>query len=190
MGGTYDHYFGLTARAFEPGGAGYPAMLEPGAIEPYLVERLRGVGWQGVPMLDLGLTPLLHEATGGERAAIDRAMTALMEDAAERQRHTVDGDALLAWLEDDDAPPDLAPVVTDGLAEAQLEAIEGAFADHDRKLARLRRELADLREGSGAAAPEGIEERLGAIEARLDQQDAALRHVLERLIGFFEERRG
>lgn len=79
----------------------------------------------------------------------------------------------------------------DGLAEAQIAAIEGAFAEHDRILARLRRELAELRdqpvpEPTHAALEEGLEERLAAIETRLDQQDQALRHVLQRLIAFFE----
>ena len=79
----------------------------------------------------------------------------------------------------------------DGLAEAQIAAIEGAFAEHDRILARLRRELAELRdrpapEPTHAALEDGLEERLAAIETRLDQQDQALRHVLQRLIAFFE----
>ena len=82
-----------------------------------------------------------------------------------------------------------------GLAEAQIAAIEGAFAEHDRILTRLRRELAELREqpaaeSEGETAPdlleERLEERLSAIEARLEQQDQALRHVLQRLIAFFE----
>ncbi len=72
-----------------------------------------------------------------------------------------------------------------GLAEVQIAAIEGAFAEHDRLLSRLRSELAELRD-----QPDGhatlVGERLSAIEARLDKQEQALRHVLQRLIGFFE----
>ena len=79
----------------------------------------------------------------------------------------------------------------DGLAEAQIAAIEGAFAEHDRMLARLRGELAELREGPAEPAANGqaphIEERLSAIETRLDQQEQALRHVLQQLIAYFEE---
>lgn len=188
MGESYEQHFGLRGRAFEPA-AGYPAQLAAAEVEPYLVERLRAVGWDGTPMLDLGLAPLLHEATGGERQAIDRAMTALLDEAARDGLTAISGDGLVAWLGGeqggDEAPP------ADGLAEAQLEAIEEAFAEHDRKLARLRRELADLRAGSGTpAGPAQIADRLDAIEARLDQQEQALRHVLERLIGFFEEARG
>ena len=83
----------------------------------------------------------------------------------------------------------------EGLAEAQIAAIEGAFAEHDRMLTRLRRELDDLRAqppstdaglGSNPEPSVDVEERLAAIETRLDQQDQALRHVLQRLIAFFE----
>lgn len=86
---------------------------------------------------------------------------------------------------EDAAPP------AEGLAEAQIAAIEGAFAEHDRMLARLRRELAELRdrpeEETGTAMPdEALEDRLAGIEARLDRQDQALKHVLHRLIAFFE----
>lgn len=79
----------------------------------------------------------------------------------------------------------------EGLAEAQIAAIEGAFAEHDRVLARLRRELGELRdrpvpEADHPSLAHGLEQRLAHIEARLDQQDQALRHVLQRLIAFFE----
>lgn len=91
------------------------------------------------------------------------------------QDHYQDHDA-------DDLPPE-------GLAEAQIAAIEGAFAEHDRMLNRLRRELDELRERPAPEPGNGhetVSERLDAIEARLDQQDQALRHVLQRLIAFFE----
>ena len=77
----------------------------------------------------------------------------------------------------------------EGLAEAQIAAIEGAFAEHNRMLTRLRRELDELRDRPSADEAEpgdGIEDRLEAIEARLDQQDQALRHVLQRMIAFLE----
>jgi uncharacterized coiled-coil protein SlyX len=183
MGGGYDQHYGLRGPAFEPSPDPLPAQLSPGEVEPYLVQRLRAVGWNGDPVLDLGLAPLLHEATGGNRVAIDRAMTALLGEAAAAGRNVIAGDGLAAWLDGSTLGEDAPPAA--GLAEAQLDAIEGAFAEHDRKLARLRRELAELRERAGPA-PQSDGDRLDALEARLDQQEAALRHVLERLITFFE----
>lgn len=89
-----------------------------------------------------------------------------------------------------DAPGDPGPP-GDGLAEAQIAAIEDAFAEYNRMLARLRREFEELRarpslEASQGQHESGLEDRVSAIETRLDQQDQALRHILQRLIGFFE----
>lgn len=190
MGDSYESFYGLRARAFEPDASARPVTLRQEDVEPYLVERLRAVGWDGTPMLDLGLAPLLYEATGGDAQAIGRAMSALLDEAARAGRTVIEGDGLAAWL--DGQQPGNGAAAAGGLAEAQLEAIEGAFAEHDRRLARLRRELADLRGSTGYAAPAPgpLLDRLEAIEARLDQQEQALRHVLERLISFFEEGRG
>ena len=190
MGDGYETFYGLRGRAFEPGAAARRVTLRGEEVEPYLVERLRAVGWQGTPMLDLGLAPLLHEATGGDADAIDRAMSALLDEAARAGRSAIAGDGLAAWLDSEQAS-DAPPSRGEGLVEAQLEAIEGAFAEQDRRLARLRRELAELRGSTGYAAPAPgpLLDRLEAIEARLDQQEQALRHLLERLIAFFEEGR-
>lgn len=193
MGDSYEQHFDLRERAFDAGGDGYPGELTREEVEPYLVDRLRAVGWDGNPMLHLGLAPLLHEATGGERKAIDRAMTALLEEAAQGGRTIIEGDGLAAWLDQQTPAHPAATASADGggLAEAQIGAIEVAFADHDRQFARLRRELADLRDTVGdAAARAAIDVRLETIEARLDQQEAALRHVLEQLIDFFAREQG
>lgn len=167
-------------------------------VEPYLRHRLLCAGWEGEPALDPGLAPLLHEATGGIPAAINRAMSVLLDEAAETGASTIDGDALAAWLDGQAAdaeyevvePDASGPAAAAGLGEAQIEAIESAFAEHDRALTRLRRELAELRArpepNTAPAAPLDVEERLEAIETRLDQQEQALRHMLEKMIEYFE----
>lgn len=74
-----------------------------------------------------------------------------------------------------------------GLAEAQIQAIEQAFAERDREMARLRKEMTELR--ARPAETNGGDDtaaRLDAIEARLDEQEASLRRVLTRLVEFFE----
>lgn len=91
--------------------------------------------------------------------------------------------------EDDLSEP--AAVPRDGLAEAQIAAIEGAFAEHERMLTRLRRELEELRSRPGLEQPprareDVLAERLDVFESRLDQHDQALRHILQRLIALFE----
>lgn len=177
-------------------------------VEPYVRHRLTHAGWKGVPALDEGLAPLIFEATGGNPGAVNRAMSVLLDEAAAAGLPAVEGNALAAWLDGEQDPetamqfeaqPEPVEVEADtaspagtALVEAQIEAIEHAFAEHDRMLARLRRELADLRDRpepeapSVPSAPMEAEERLSSIEARLDQHEQALRHILERLILFFE----
>ena len=73
------------------------------------------------------------------------------------------------------------------LLDAQISAIEDAFAERDRIIASLRREVADLRQSAGASADTGGHDaRLAAIETRLDEQERSLRHVLTMMIDYFE----
>lgn len=195
-----DHWSGVRGRtvashSFEP--------LLRDEVEPYLRHRLMCAGWEGKPALDPGLAPLLHEATGGVPAAINRAMSALLDEAVVRGVEAIEGDALAAWLDGQAAEaeyeivePDevdgAQPAASGALAEAQIEAIEHAFAERDRMLAQLRRELTELRDRReppatpAASAALEAEDRLTGIEARLDQHEQALRHMLERLIVYFE----
>ena len=101
-----------------------------------------------------------------------------------------------APVEDDPAPGvedyqewDDAPQPDDGsaLLDAQISAIEEAFAQRDKVIASLRREVAQLRDASPAEAPDGSHDaRLAAIENRLDEQERSLRHVLTMMIDYFE----
>ena len=74
-----------------------------------------------------------------------------------------------------------------GLLDHQIEAIESAFAERDRHLAALRKEVDRLGSDHPATgdSPE-TSERLTAIEARLDEQERSLRHVLSMMIDYFE----
>ena len=195
-----DHWSGVRGRTvathnFEP--------LLRDEVEPYLRHRLMWAGWEGKPALDPGLAPLLHEATGGVPAAINRAMSKLLDEAAERGVEAIEGDALAGWLDgqtteaeyeivEPDEVEASQPAASAALAEAQIEAIEHAFAERDRMLAQIRRELAELRDRREPAAAPAVsspleaEDRLAGIESRLDQHEQALRHMLERLIMYFE----
>ncbi|WP_100261195.1 XrtA/PEP-CTERM system-associated ATPase [Qipengyuania seohaensis] len=75
-----------------------------------------------------------------------------------------------------------------GLLDHQIEAIEGAFAQRDKHMAALRREVEKLAaaKDSEGAVPEDIDQRLSAIEQRLDDQERSLRHVLTMMIDYFE----
>ncbi|GMM94477.1 AAA family ATPase [Qipengyuania sp. MTN3-11] len=73
-----------------------------------------------------------------------------------------------------------------GLAEAQIQAIEQAFADRDRAMKELRREIETLRGGTQPETSPDIGDRLAAIDARLDEQEQSLRQVMSSLIEVLE----
>ena len=88
------------------------------------------------------------------------------------------------------ATPAAAPAqAQQGLMEFQIEAIEKAFAVRDKHMRRLRREvekLAQAGETAGGAPSAETDQRLAAIERRLDEQEQSLRHVLTMMIDYFE----
>lgn len=87
------------------------------------------------------------------------------------------------------APAPSAPSEDRGLTDAQIEAIEQAFAERDRHLAGLRREVEKIasapREAGSPASPD-LDARLERIDTRLDEQEESLRHVLTMMIDYFE----
>lgn len=73
------------------------------------------------------------------------------------------------------------------LMDAQIEAIEQAFAERDRAIASVRKEISSLSQLASHSAEDGDTlGRLAAIEARLDEQERSLRHVLTMMIDYFE----
>ena len=206
--------------------------MQPGEIEPYVMHRLRHVGWDDNPELANGLWVKLHKATGGIPRKINQVMTRLLLLGAVEEQAVLETamlDAVVEEMTGDAAPadpragkprpdrdlpaaeaiaraqdearqapsqptPSPAPVTGEagaanekGLLDHQIEAIEAAFAEIDRHLAALRREVDRLGEAGGVAEmPEDVGQRLASIEARLDEQERSLRHVLTMMIDYFE----
>ena len=74
-----------------------------------------------------------------------------------------------------------------GLLDHQIEAIEATFAERDRHMAALRKEVDKIGQAKGSAElPTDLGQRLASIEARLDEQERSLRHVLTMMIDYFE----
>ena len=73
------------------------------------------------------------------------------------------------------------------LMDAQIEAIEQAFAERDQAIASVRKEISSLSQQASQSPEDGDTlQRLAAIEARLDEQERSLRHVLTMMIDYFE----
>jgi len=175
--------------------------MEPGEVEPYILHRLRLVGWQGNPVFDQRVFAEMFTATGGVPRRINQIANRLLILGAVEQRKRIDGVMLaqvLAELTSDGAlqqgvPQGApAPVVTQVVGP-----MEGALAQRDAQIAELQQaviELANQGDTSGldgAQSPHGaaiaaLQERLATLESRLIEQDRTIRHTLTMLIEWIE----
>lgn len=85
--------------------------MEPGEVEPYIIHRLRLVGWQGNPAFDSRVFGELHAATGGVPRRINQIVNRLLILGAVEQRQRIDGVMLAQVLADltSDGALQLAP---------------------------------------------------------------------------------
>lgn len=87
--------------------------MEAGEIEPYVLHRLKQVGWQeGNPAFDQRVFAELHEASGGIPRRVNQIANRLLLLGAVEQRKRIDAamlHAVLAEMESDNAFPEAAP---------------------------------------------------------------------------------
>lgn len=183
--------------------------MEREEIEPYVAHRLACVGWQGNPDFDIDIFAEMHDATGGIPRRINQVMSRLMLLGAVEQRARIDRDMLGAVLEEmagestlpgsvrKDAAPAPGPVkhafaaVSQPAGEAAGEApqafgIDAPLTERDERIETLQRTIADMAEARETAGSEWSQ-RIAALEERVEDQEAAVRHVLALLIDWFEE---
>ena len=187
--------------------------MQPEEIEQYVTHRLSHVGWQGNPEFEPQVWKRIFEESRGIPRLINRLMSRLLMRGAARSQSRIDVALVDAVVEEmhggasgvkqqmkqpiqmDEAPaaePEdshAEPVeeAQTGLLDVQIKAIEGAFADHEKAIAKLRDEVTSIGQASGNAPTGDVEKRLSEIEARLDEQERSLRHVLSMMIEFFED---
>ncbi len=170
-------------------------------IEPYVTHRLQCVGWQGNPGFDQRVFADLYEATAGIPRRVNQMMSRLLLLGAVEQRTRIDS-AMLASvrkeMEGDSAFPAAAPQplakVEPAPAPAPLNhapsitvaAVDDLLMERDAQIADLRDALAELSNTQGSDRSDELRQRIGAIEARVAEQDHAVRHVLTMLIEWFE----
>ncbi|MFN3510432.1 MAG: XrtA/PEP-CTERM system-associated ATPase [Tsuneonella troitsensis] len=187
--------------------------MEASEIAPYVTHRLQCVGWQGNPAFDQRVFAQLHEATGGIPRRINQMMSRLLLLGAVEQRTRIDALMLASVRREMEsestsavaparkvAPVDAVPAPgpikhafasapTVSSSAAAPGAVEALLVERDAQIAALRQAVAELRDARPAApAEDGIwTDRIASLEARIDEQDQAVRHVLTLLIEWFEE---
>ena len=185
------------------------APMEAAEIEPYLLHRLKLVGWHGNPQFDDGVFAELFVASGGIPRKLNQIANRLLLLGAVEQRAELDVqmlDAVMAELENDNAAERMVPAQSASTAEpvaaapaappmADTRELERALAERDAQIAELQQAVVELAhsldEGAAVAASPDImalQERLAHIDARLSEQEHTMRHTLTMLIEWIEDR--
>jgi general secretion pathway protein A len=196
--------------------------LDAAEVEPYIMHRLRLVGYHGNPEFDPRVFGELFTATGGVPRRLNQIVNRLLILGAVEQRQRIDGVMLaqvMAELNNDGglqiAPAPIRPehaVAPAVLAAQQFAAaeapapaaapavasahFEAAMAQRDAQIAELQQAVIELaNQGDTAnlpgadaheAAINALQERLGALESRVIEQDRTIRHTLTMLIEWIE----
>jgi putative secretion ATPase (PEP-CTERM system associated) len=135
--------------------------MEANEVERYLVHRLALAGWNGRPAFDQAAFAALHRHSGGVPRKLNQIAARLLLHAGMERMETIGADAVAAVASD--------------------MAADQAKGGSERVLP-LRAAAAALRADSDPS----VERRLADIEARLDEQEAAVRRVLTLLVEWVE----
>jgi putative secretion ATPase (PEP-CTERM system associated) len=148
-------------------------------VEPYMMHRLGVVGWRGQPRFTDDAFAALYRATGGVPRRLNQLAGRVMLFGAIERLDVIDCRAVDLVVSDlaGDTPAESA---TTAAAPVPLSS---APSESPASPARAP-EPEPHREPTASAAT--LEARIAALEARVDEQDAALRRVLTLLVDWVE----
>jgi putative secretion ATPase (PEP-CTERM system associated) len=129
--------------------------MEPSEVEPYVIHRMKLVGWDGRPLIEAAAFAEIHRLTGGVPRKVNQFAGRLLLHAAVEELDTIDAETV-AEVADDFEGDSPRPA-----AEPQRTSVEP---------------VRDL----------GLERRVAALEAQLEEQDRAMRRVLTLLVDWVE----
>jgi putative secretion ATPase (PEP-CTERM system associated) len=135
--------------------------MDANEVEPYAVHRLAVAGWQGRPAFEADAFAALYRHSGGVPRKLNQLAARLLLYAGVEQLETIGGG-------------DVEAVAADMAADRPSSA--------SKRVLPLRRPSA----APEAVADASLERRIAAIEARLDEQEGAVRRVLTVLLDWVE----
>ena len=141
--------------------------MGPAEIEPYIRHRLSLVGWAGRPAFTADACARLYAGSDGVPRRLNQLAGRVMLFGAIENLDTIDGDAVDA-------------VVADMNGDAQMPRRPRVVPEAPLPI-RRDAEAGPPREDMGELA-----QRCAALEARVEEQDAALRRILTLLIDWIE----
>lgn len=183
--------------------------LDEEEVQTYVEHRLAHVGWDGRPLFGDGLLPALYGATGGIPRRVNQVMNRLLLLGAIEEQDIIGTPMLDAVMEEMNAdqargsalqagplsiePAHAEPSETQDIDKIPATEVAALLAQRDARTAELEAAIGELRaagtqpaESATGPAPE-VENLLRKMEARLEEQERSLRHVLTMLIEWLEE---
>ena len=181
--------------------------MEPSEIEPYIKHRLECVGWEGNPEFDDDLFAALYDATGGIPRRVNQVATRLLLLGAIEQRTRIDKAMLASVMKEmngdsgatgpkanDATKPNAAPApgpvkhITGTGAEPSVD-FQKMLEHRDAQIEELQQAVIELSHavaGTDRDADAELHDRIEKLDAKLVEQEHAVRHVLTMLIEWVE----
>lgn len=176
--------------------------MEPEEVEPYMRHRLSVVGWQGRPHFTPDAFAALYAGSDGVPRRLNQLAGRVMLFGAIEQIDTIDAQAVAAVIADiagdmpGGTPIAMPEAVVAPAAQAPAPVIAAPLPisntppPADPRPIRVIRDEPTLQPEPGHEAvsvPEpDLAARIAALEARVDEQDVALRRVLKLLVDWAE----
>ena len=187
--------------------------MQKNEIEPYIIHRLKKVGWDGNPSFDQRVFAELHEASDGIPRRVNQIANRLMLMGAVEERSRIDAAMLQTVLSEMDAesafpeappspspsPAHVAPAVEAADTSPNkptafdVATISAALAERDAQIAELQDAVVALSHQINVpeiddVKPEieAMREQIAAIEARSFEQERSIRQTLTMLIEWIE----
>jgi len=135
-------------------------------VEPYIVHRLGLAGWQGRPQIETPAFAEIYRHTGGVPRRVNQLAGRILLFAAVEQLDVIDAETVAAVVED---------MAGDAHAPRQEE-----------RVLPLRSASSAPQTASEPVRDFALERRLALLEARFEEQEAALRRVLTLLVDWVE----
>lgn len=184
--------------------------LDEDEVESYIHHRLTHVGWDGRPLFEDGLLAALYGATDGIPRRVNQVMNRLLLLGAIEEQDTVGTamlDAVMAEMNSDQSrgsrgessPLSIEPEAAEPATEQNIDSVPAGevaalLAERDARTAELEAAISDLQAAGSQAAPASsaaadaeLNEALGRIEQRIEEQERSFRHVLTMLIEWLED---
>ncbi|RIV88724.1 XrtA/PEP-CTERM system-associated ATPase [Aurantiacibacter zhengii] len=183
--------------------------MQKGEIEPYIIHRLKKVGWDGNPAFDQRVFTELYEASGGIPRRVNQVANRLLLLGAVEERSRIDAAMLqnvLAEMEAERAFPEAAPApmpkaevsyepvkAMPTTPRVDKEMLEEYLAERDAQIAELQQAIVEMAEQRETDIEEKVNPeietlraQLARVEAKCFEQERTIRQTLTMLIDWIE----